>query len=460
MKNCGIIISLNVQVAEVEFSKNYPSIHELLILNGDKSVILEVYASASKNSFYCLVLSGHEKLTKGAKVTCTHQALSVPVGKMVLGRMFDIFGRSLDGKDLNPRVKQSIYQRPTLSLNEVVPADQILETGVKVIDFFAPLLKGGKMGLFGGAGLGKTLMLTELINNIVILRKKKGSTQKRSHVSVFSAVGERSREALELHASLQEAGVLQDTTLVIGQMGENPVVRFRTALAGVTLAEYFRDEQRQDVLFFMDNVYRFAQAGYELSTLMNMIPSEDGYQATLPSEIASLHERLSSTDKASITMVEAVYLPSDDINDYSVRSVFPYLDSVVVLSRDVYQTGRLPAIDLLASNSAAMNPEIVGEEHYQTYIKAKRLLEKASGFERIVSLVGVSELSKENQTIYKRAELLKNYMTQNFFVAEAQSGRKGNYVKLKQTIKDVCRILAGDLDESQPDKLSFIAAIK
>jgi F-type H+-transporting ATPase subunit beta len=259
-------------------------------------------------------------------------------------------------------------------------------------------------------------------------------------------VGERSREAQELLENLKDAGVLDQTVLMIGQMGEKPSVRFRTAFAGVAISEFFRDKLGKDVLFFLDNAYRFSQAGYELSTLMNAIPSEDGYQPTLPSEIGELQERLTSTEQGSITSIEAVYVPSDDVTDLTVRSVFPFLDVIVVLSRDVYQEGRYPAIDLLASTSSTMSVEIVGQEHYDAFVESKKLLEQAVSVERLVSLVGLTELSRENQVTYIRATLLKNYMTQRFFVTEAQSGRPGVFVPIKQTVADVKRILSGEFD--------------
>lgn len=304
--------------------------------------------------------------------------------------------------------------------------------------------------------MGKTVLLTELINNIVI----KGGYPKRKKkevVSVFCAVGERLREAQELYENLQKAQVLSKTALIVGQMGENPAIRFKTAAAGVALAEFFRDEEGKDILFFVDNVFRFAQAGYELSTLIKSIPSEDGYQATLTSEMGSFHERLSSTLQNSMTAIEAIYVQSDDINDYVVRSIFPYLDTVIVLSRSLYQQGILPAIDILSSTSAALDPEIIGKEHYQVYLEAKTLLEKAVALDRIVSLVGIGELSAENQKIYLRSIILKNYMTQNFFVIEDQSGRKGQHVSLKEAVSDVKAILEGKYDAVPAEQFLYIA---
>lgn len=456
MKADGRIISVRSQVVEVAF-EDVPQIHDILFLVEDENVKLEVYASSQEDkTFYCLLLKGGVKLRRGAEVINSHETLTVPVGNEVLGQAFDIFGNSqTENSVIKTKEKRSVFSAAPITVDTIAGAQEILETGIKVIDFFAPLLKGGKMGLFGGAGVGKTVLLTELINNIIIM--KKGAAES---ISVFSAVGERSREAQELIEALKKAEVLDKTSLLIGQMGENPAVRFRTAYASTRLAEYFRDEQKKDVLFFMDNMYRFTQAGYELSTVMNTIPSEDGYQPTLSSEIGEVHERLNSTNQNYITCIEAIYVPSDDLTDYGVRSLFPYLDNVVVFSRDVYQEGRLPAIDLLNSTSSALHPEIVGEKHYELYLQAKNILERSITIDRIVSLVGINELSHEDQTIYIRAQLLKNYMTQNFFVVEKQTGKPGVQVPLEHILLDVEAILRGAYDDRNPEELLFLGSLQ
>jgi len=448
----GMVIGVEQDVAIVSFTQGFPNIHDILNGETDDQVILEVIASADKSSFYCLILSRTASLCRGAKVINTKKTLTIPVGREVLGRALNVFGQPQDGKPLQTHKTRSLYVNNAVPVDNVAGTSQLLETGIKAIDFFAPLLKGGKMGLIGGAGLGKTMLLTELIHNVVI------SNPMNSAVSVFSAVGERSREAHELLENIAEAGVLDKTVLVIGQMGENAAIRFRTAFAAATIAEDFRD-QHQDVLFFIDNMYRFNQAGYELSTAMKSIPSEDGYQPTLPSEVGQLHERLTSTKQSSITTIEAVYLPSDDISDYSVRSIFPYLDSYIVLSRDIYQEGRLPAIDLLSCSSSAMNPDTVGSQHYELYLESKKVLEQAAELERIVSLVGTTELSRQDQVIYQRSLVLKNYMTQAFFVAEPQSGVPGVSVPLKTTLSDISEILQGKFDETDPDLFTFVAKL-
>ncbi len=456
MDQLGKIISINGQTVEVEFLDSAPSLHDILWVEGQKNAILEVFASATSTTFFCLALTDTEILKRGQKVQNSRKPLSVPVGNEVLGRVIDIFGDAHDEGEPLKAEKASILGLSEVVLDEIVVPQTVLQTGIKAIDLFAPVIRGGKVGLFGGAGVGKTVLLTELINNIVIAKQ----SGKNDAVSVFAAVGERSREAQELYENLVEAKVLGKTALVIGQMGENPAVRFRTASAGATIAEHFRDKAGKDVLFFMDNVYRFAQAGQELSTLMKAIPSEDGYQPTLTSEMGVLHERLVSTQKGSITTIETVYVQSDDMTDYGVRSVYPYLDTIVVLSRPVYQQGRLPAIDLLASTSSGLATDLVSKDHYDVALEAKMVLEKAANLERMVSLVGENELSLENKKVFRRATLIKNYMTQNFFVTESQSGKIGQFVKLEDIIADVKLLLSGKFDEVDPEKLLFIGTLK
>lgn len=449
----GKVIAILGQIVEVEFSaSNTPRMHDVLTLVDDPKVTMEVYISASLNSYFCLLLAGSPKLSRGKEVVNTHSPIKIPVGQATLGRAINIFGKAVDGKEeIKVDTLMPIFNEG-VEFDKVVTPSELLETGIKAIDFFCPIVKGGKVGLFGGAGVGKTTVLTEIIHNVVILHKNES-------VSVFSGVGERIREGKELYETLEESGVLPSVALIFGQMAENPAVRFRTAFAGATLAEYFRDKMGKNVLFFVDNVFRFAQAGYELATDMSAIPGEGGYQATLYSEMGQLHERLVSSENGSITSIEAVYVPSDDITDFGVQSVFPYLDSNVVLSRDIYQEGRFPAINLLASTSSALNPDTVGEKHYRTYIEAQSLLKKASALERIVSLIGESELSQSDQLIYRRYRLLLNYMTQNFFVMEAQSGHKGAYIKLADTIDDVAAIINGNYDAYKPEKLQNIGIL-
>lgn len=458
MTHDGTIISIKNQVIEVAWHGAHPETHDLLQPVDDDSSWLEVYTSASADSYNCFVLTDQRKLAVGQHVTNTHRSLAVPVGPEVLGRAINVFGQPVDGQDLQVSQRRNVFDTTALTVDEVSPRQAVLQTGIKAIDFFAPILLGGKTGLFGGAGVGKTILLTELINNVVV--HAKDEAEQSDNVAIFSAVGERSREAQELLESLSEAGVLSKTVLVVGQMGENPAVRFRSAFASARLAEYFRDEYHSNVLFFMDNMYRFAQAGYELSTLMNTIPSEDGYQPTLPSEVGALHERLSPQSNNSVTSIEAVYVPSDDLTDYGVRAIFPYLDSRIVLSRDISQQGRLPAIDLLASDSIALTPDLVGQYHYELYLESKQMLERSITIKRIVSLVGEEELSNEDKTIFRRSRLIENYMTQPFFVVANQTTTPGERVPLKATLADVENIMRGAFDEIDPDQLLFRGSLQ
>ncbi|OGH34588.1 MAG: F0F1 ATP synthase subunit beta [Candidatus Levybacteria bacterium RIFCSPLOWO2_01_FULL_37_20] len=449
----GKVISVQGQIIEVEFPQEKPTPHDLLVLQEDENTKMEAYSSSGPSSFYCLALSSVIKIKRGAKVINTKSPIQIPVGKEVLGRVVNVFGKPLDGgPEIKTKQKQSIYQNPP-DFENLVTHQEILETGIKVIDLFSPFVKGGKIGLFGGAGVGKTLLLTEIIHNVVVLNKNRT-------VSVFAGVGERTREGNELYETLKEKGVLPSVAMVIGAMGENPAVRFLTAFSAVSIAEYFRDKEKKDVMFFIDNAFRFIQAGNELSMLMSILPSEDGYQATLDSEMASFHERLVSTKNGTLGTIEAIYVPSDDILDQGVQSIFPYIDSTVVLSRGVYQEGRLPAVNPLSSTSSALNPEIAGMNHFQTALKAQSLLKKAVALERIVSLVGESELSGDDQLTYQRAKKLKNYLTQSFFVAENQTGRKGTYVPLIQTIEDTGKIMHGETDSIPEEKFLFVGGIK
>lgn len=463
--NTGEIKAIRGQVVEVSFGKQTPNIHDILIVNlkAHPPVYLEVYASLKppggqrgKSRFYCLGLSDTKFLHRGQKVINTGKNMQIIAGKELLGRVIDVFGNPHDGKSaIDAPDSTPLYLYHSSNFNEILPPETIMETGIKVIDFFAPILKGGKTGLFGGAGVGKTILLTELINNILLKNPSNKDTK-----AIYAAVGERAREAQELYSELSQTEAFRNMVMIMGQMGENPAIRSRTAYAGSALAAYFRDQYRSDVLFLIDNIYRFAQAGHELSIMMKSIPSEDGYQPTLTSEMGKLQGRLTSTTNGYITAIEAVFVPSDDMTDYGVRSVFPYLDNFVVLSREVYQEGRLPAVDLLSSNSRALSPGYVSSNHYNTYLQAKSLLEKVNRLEKIVSLVGFSELSYEDQTTYKRAVLLKNYMTQSFFTTQSQTGKKGTYVPLTQTIIDVANIIKGTYDIIHPEKIKFIGSIE
>ncbi|MGI8420475.1 MAG: F0F1 ATP synthase subunit beta [Candidatus Levyibacteriota bacterium] len=453
----GKVISVRGQVVEVSFSGEKPAVHDILLLEKDPLTKMEVYTSTGPDSYYCLLLTASTTIARGVNVINTRKPVTIPVGEEVLGRVLDLFGNPRDkGPQIQTKDNWPIYRDPPLYVDITVPKE-ILVTGIKGIDLFCPMLKGGKIGLFGGAGVGKTILLTEIIHNVIQLSTS-GTTEKT--LTVFAGIGERTREGQELVESLQAGGVLPYATLVFGHMGENPAVRFLTGATAITVAEYFRDAMKKDVLFFADNVFRLAQAGNELSLLMNSIPSEDSYQATLSSEMASFHERLSSTKENNITAIEAIYIPNDDILDQGVQSILPYLDSTIILSRDIYQEGRLPAIDFIESTSSALAPEFVSQDHYRTALNAQAVMKKAVSLERIVSLIGEGELNAEDQTLYKRAKLLRAYYTQSFFTVEKQTGRPGKFVPLETTIKDTSDILNGVYDQLTEDKFLLIGEAK
>lgn len=452
----GHIISIRGPIIEVTFpSGSQPKIYNILILEDNPTIRFIVLRSSAIHTYFCLALSPTSLLYRGARIIDSESSLSVPVGIEVLGRVMNIFGVPIDGRgELAYDKRRDIYESYTpMSKKTLTEQNQtLLETGIKVVDLFAPIIKGGKIGFLGGSGVGKTILLTEMLHNVI-------NKDREKNVSVFAGVGERIREGQELYEELQRTGVLSSVSMIFGSMGESPSIRYLTALVAATMAEYYRDELKKDVLFFVDNMFRFAQAGNELAMLMNTIPSEDGYQATLTSEIAQVHERLVSNENAAITTVEAIYVPADDTLDQAVQSIFDYLDSAVMLSRDVYQSGRLPAVDILLTDSSALNLNTVGVNHYYTALEAKSLIKKSASLERIVSLVGESELSQEDQTIYKRAQKLRNFMTQNFFVAEEQTNRPGSFVPITKTVEGVQRILKGEFDDLPDNKFLFIGGI-
>lgn len=455
-ESCGTIVGIKGSIIEVEWTERAPRISHILRGVDDSGLELTVLSSASANTVFCSMLKPVSTLCRGMKVIDTQEPFSVPVGEAVLGRAFTLFGQPLDfaDKPISRQKTRPVISSTNFAISEIITTGEVIETGMKVIDFFTPVLKGGKTAIIGGAGLGKTVILTELINRLVVQQDKD-----KHKVAVFSAVGERSREALDVYQDLEKAGVLSRTSLIIGQMGENPAVRWHTAYASAAIAEHFRDGEKRDVFFFMDNIYRFAQAGNELSTLMKTIPSEDGYQPTLSSEMAALNQRLTSNQNGSITSFMALFVPSDEITNYGVRSILPYLDTIIVLSREIFQNGIFPAVDILASSSVALSEQTVGKEHYDAFISAKKLLEKSMSLQRIVSLVGEQELSLENQVLYKRAEILRNFMTQDIFQNTSAGDTKTTFVKREDTISAVRKILAGRCDGIPPEKFSFIGKI-
>jgi len=455
-KTVGKIISISGPVVEAVFKGGKPIVNE--ICTTEKGARLLTFSTSSgTDNFYLFALEKEETLSRGVKVFTGGKSMSIPVGQEILGRVIDIFGRTIDGgKEIKTEEVRDIFNWE-VNYKETLIKKDIWETGIKVVDFFSPLVRGGKTGIFGGAGVGKTILLTEIMHNIFTTGGKDG---KKEAVSVFAGVGERIREGQELFEELGEKKVLDKTALIYGLMGENAAIRVLAARAGAAISEYFRDVLKKDVLFFIDNIFRFAQAGSELSTLMQNTPSEDGYQPSLASDMASFHERLVSTEKGIISSIEAIYVPSDDTLDQGVQSIYPHLDSIITLSRDVYQSGRFPAVDILSSGSSILSVEYVGEMHYQAIINTLSILKKADELERMVALVGEGELSPENQLVYKRAKMIRNYMTQPFFVISAQTGKEGKYVPLAKTVSDAANIIGGKYDGKNPDDFMFIGGIE
>jgi F-type H+-transporting ATPase subunit beta len=429
---------------------NIPKINEILTSFEDVSLKLEV-SSFSDNSINCLSLSEVSKIYRNMPIHTTNSSLTIPVGSQTLGRLMNVFGEVEDGKGpIDSKVKMPIYDpAPTYSLIKSNP--EIVETGIKVIDFVAPFFKGGKIALVGGAGVGKTVLITELIHNV---------TGQTNGVAVFAGIGERAREGHELYKSLESSKTLPKISLIFGQMGENAAIRFRIASAAATLGEYFRDEEKKDVLFFIDNIYRFAQAGNELSTQLGNIPSEQGYQSTLQSELGSVQERLVSTINGSITSVQTIYVPADDLTDAGVAGILSYIDSVITLSRTNAQLGLYPAVDLLHSSSSILtNPFLVGKDHYRLVAEFQKIITRYEQLQRIVAILGESELSAEDQKVYGRAKKLINYMTQPLFVTESQTGKKGVFVPRQSTIKDINLIISGTLDNVPEEKFLYIGSL-
>ena len=447
----GKIISINGQITIVEIDDDsYPMLSEILVCPDDSEVILEVFSEVD-NKASCQILSNPDKLFRGMRVTGTGSDLKIPVGKGIMGRVIDLFGTPR--ANLGPIPKEalaSIYSKAP-SLNIVKTKFQILETGIKALDFLTPIEKGGKVGFIGGAGVGKTILLTELMHNIT------GNT--KNVYSVFAGVGERIREGQELHQRLKETGVLPKTVLILGQMNESASIRFRVALAGVAQAEYFRDIQKSDVLFFIDNMFRFVQAGAEIATLLGTIPSEQAYQATLQTEISTLEDRLIPTENGTITSFQNVYVPADEVTDAGVMAVTSLLDTAVVLSRSVAQKGIYPPVDLFQSSSSTLSKAFLGEAHFKALTQFQQLLDNYNRLSHIVAIVGEEELSPENRILYNRTRKIINYLTQPFFVTEGQTGRKGVYVSKDTTVKDITMILSGSLDNIPTDKFMYIGSL-
>lgn len=446
-KTTGKISQIVGVVVDVEFAGGkLPAIYDALtIQTKDRDeVVLEVAQHLSETSVRAVALGSTDGLKRGGEVLSTGAPISVPIGKETLGRMFNVIGKPIDGKKDEFKQYAPIHRNPP-SLSEQSGQTEILETGIKVIDLICPITKGGKVGLFGGAGVGKTVLITELINNIA---KEHGGT------SVFAGVGERTREGNDLYYEMEESGVLDKTSLVFGQMNEPPGARLRVGLSGLTIAEGFRDEGK-DVLLFIDNIFRFTQAGAEVSALLGRLPSAVGYQPNLAQEMGDLQERITSTAKGSITSVQAVYVPADDLTDPAPATTFAHLDSTIVLNRALTEQGLYPAIDPLDSNSTILDPEIVGQEHYEVAREIQRILQRYKDLQDIIAILGMEELSDEDKLTVQRARRIQRFLTQPFFVGEVFTGIAGQYVSLKDTIAGFKEILAGTHD-SKPESAFYM----
>jgi F-type H+-transporting ATPase subunit beta len=438
----GKIVQVIGPTVDVQFSpEELPPIYHALTIDlpDQKRVLtLEVSQHIGDNLVRTVAMSSTDGLVRGMKAADTGGPISVPVGDQTLGRIFNLLGDPIDEKGNVPEAKKrwSIHRKPP-RFDEVLPVATILETGIKVIDLLAPYPKGGKVGLFGGAGVGKTVIVMELIHNIAT---------EHGGVSVFGGVGERTREGNDLWLELNESGVVKKTALVFGQMNEPPGARLRVGLSALTMAEYFRDEMHQDVLLFIDNIFRFVQAGSEVSALLGRMPSAVGYQPNLATEMAELQERIASTKSGSTTSVQAIYVPADDLTDPAPATTFAHLDGVTVLSRQIAELGIYPAVDPLASTSRMLDPRIVGEEHYKVAREVQRILQRYKDLRDIIAILGLSELSEEDRFTVIRARKIEKFLSQSFSVAEQFTGRKGKYVKLKDTIESFKRVVSGELD--------------
>ena len=436
----GKIVQVSGPVVDVEFEGSYlPAIKDALyVIQDGKKKTMEVSQHIGNNVVRCIMLAASEGLHRDMEVTAEGSGIKVPVGEKTLGRLFNVLGETIDdGESIKDAPKMVIHREPP-TFEEQNPAVEILETGIKVIDLLAPYAKGGKIGLFGGAGVGKTVLIQELISNIAT---------EHGGYSIFTGVGERSREGNDLWTEMGESGVLAKTALVFGQMNEPPGARMRVAETGLTMAEYFRDEKKQDVLLFIDNIFRFTQAGSEVSALLGRMPSAVGYQPTLATEMGELQERIASTKNGSVTSVQAVYVPADDLTDPAPATTFAHLDATTVLSRKIVEQGIYPAVDPLESSSRILEADIVGEEHYEVARKVQEALQKYKELQDIIAILGMEELSDEDKTVVFRARKIQKFLSQPFHVAENFTGIKGVYVPVKETIRGFKAILDGEMDE-------------
>ena len=451
-KNKGTIVTVIGAVLDIKFSPDHlPNLlNAIEIDNNGQKLVVEVAQHIGDDVVRCIAMGSTDGLVRGMEAVDTGASIKVPVGKETLGRVFNLLGEAVDNKPQPETAEKWEIHRPAPKFEEQEASNQVLETGIKVVDLIAPYLKGGKIGLFGGAGVGKTVLIMELINNIA---KQHGG------ISVFTGVGERTREGNDLYNEMTESGVISKTALVYGQMNEPPGARMRVALSGLTMAEYFRDKEGQDVLLFIDNIFRFTQAGSEVSALLGRMPSAVGYQPTLATEMGALQERITSTKKGSITSVQAVYVPADDLTDPAPATTFAHLDATTVLSRNIASMGIYPAVDPLESTSRILTPDIVGKEHYEVARAVQSILQRYNELQDIIAILGMDELSDEDKLTVSRARKIQRFLSQPFSVAEAFTGMEGKYVPLKETIRGFKEIIEGKHDDLPESAFLFAGTI-
>ena len=451
-KNTGTVTQIMGPVLDIRFPEGkLPQLLSAIEIshNGEK-VVAEVAQHIGDNVVRCIAMSSTDGLQRGIEAVDTGKPISVPVGEQCLGRVFNLLGQTIDGGEQVTQAEQWPIHRPAPDYDEQEPATEILETGIKVVDLICPYAKGGKIGLFGGAGVGKTVLIMELINNVA---KAHGG------ISVFTGVGERTREGNDLYREMNESGVINKTAMVYGQMNEPPGARMRVGLSGLTMAEYFRDVKHQDVLLFIDNIYRFTQAGSEVSALLGRMPSAVGYQPTLATEMGALQERITSTKNGSITSVQAVYVPADDLTDPAPATTFAHLDATTVLDRGIASLGIYPAVDPLDSTSRILSPDVVGREHYETARAVQQILQRYKELQDIIAIMGMDELSEEDKQIVNRARKVQRFLSQPFEVAEQFTGYKGKYVPLKETIRGFKEIIEGKHDQIPESYFLYVGSI-
>ncbi|MCR4590614.1 MAG: F0F1 ATP synthase subunit beta [Lachnospiraceae bacterium] len=451
-KHIGKVIQITGPVLDIRFREGeLPDLKNAIEIQADgRKVVAEVAQQVGDDVVRCIAISSTDGLVRGTDAEDTGGPITVPVGEECLGRVFNLLGEPVDNKPAPEAKERWAIHRPAPSFEDQVPATEIFETGIKVVDLICPYAKGGKIGLFGGAGVGKTVLIMELINNVA---KAHGG------ISVFTGVGERTREGNDLYGEMTESGVLDKTALVYGQMNEPPGARMRVGLSGLTMAEYFRDVKNQDVLLFIDNIFRFTQAGSEVSALLGRMPSAVGYQPTLATEMGALQERITSTKKGSITSVQAVYVPADDLTDPAPATTFTHLDATTVLSRDIASKGIYPAVDPLDSTSRILSPDIVGKEHYEVAKGVQQVLQRYRELQDIIAIMGMDELSEEDKQAVYRARKIQNFLSQSFSVAEQFTGLPGKYVPLKETLRGFRMILDGECDDLPESAFLLVGTI-